>query len=132
MNEQNTNTTTTDCGGATSCEVADTRRKAQPAYHVAETDTGIAINVALPGVRKESLKVSTTGNILTLGAERTDQAPEDWKAHRVVESPDLYELKVRLNRSLDPGRVNATLKDGILRLEIAKRAEAQPRNISVQ
>lgn len=129
MNDQETNITT-DCGNT--CEVADTRRKGQPAYHVTETDSGVTIDVALPGVRKEDVTVSTTGNVLTLGAARTDQVPADWKVHQALESTELYELKVRLNRSLDPGKVAAALKDGILRLEVAKREEAKPRPISVQ
>lgn len=129
MNNQKTDTTT-DCG-RTTCQASDTLRKAQPAYHVEETDRGVAINVALPGVKKEDLKVSTTGNILTLDAPRTDRVPDEWKAHRVYESPDHYALKVRLNRTLDPERVSASLEDGILRLEVAKREEARPRSISV-
>lgn len=129
MNDQNTNITN-DCGGGT-CEVADTHHKAQPAYHVAEHDSGVAIHVALPGVSKENLTLSTTGNILTLSAERSDRVPEDWKTHHGAERPDLYELKVRLNRSLDPGKVTAALRNGVLHLEIAQREEAKPRQISV-
>ena len=129
MNDQDKNTTPACCGGT--CEVSDTRRKAQPVYHVAETETGITIDAALPGVRKQDISVSTTENILTLSAGRGDGVPEDWKTRQVAGRPDLYELKVRLNRSLDPGRITASLENGVLRLDIAKREEAQPRRISV-
>jgi HSP20 family molecular chaperone IbpA len=40
-------------------------------------------------------------------------------------------LKVRLNRSLDPGRITATMNNGVLRMTVSKREEAQPRRISV-
>jgi len=129
MNDQNTNIMT-DCTGGT-CEGAGVKHKTQPAYHVAETDTGVTIDVALPGVRKEDVAVSSTGNVLTLSAQRQDSIPDDWKAHHVAPRPDAYELKVRLNRSLDPGRITATMADGVLRLTVSKREEAQPRRISV-
>lgn len=129
MNNQDTNITS-DCGGGT-CTVDGTQQTARPPYRVTESDAGITLDVALPGVPKERLTLSTTESILTLRADRSDAVPEDWQAHRVTNRPGAYELKIRLNRSLDPGRIDAKLENGVLQLAIAKREEAQPRRISV-
>jgi HSP20 family molecular chaperone IbpA len=43
-----------------------------------------------------------------------------------------YRRSFALSRELDPGRIEAVLKDGVLRLAIPKREEARPRRIEVR
>ena len=129
MNDQNTTKSTECCG--TSCEVPEAKNTVRPGYRVNETDSGITLEIALPGVRKEDVSVSSTESILTLTASRADSVPDDWKVHQATDRPDGYELRIRLNRTLDPGRIDATLEHGVLHLAVAKREEAQPRRISV-
>lgn len=103
----------------------------RPAHRVDENETGITLSVALPGVRKEDLTVSATDHVLTIGASRSDAAPETWGTRRELPKPDRYELRIRLHQSLDPAKIGAKLENGVLRLDISRREEAVPRSISV-
>ena len=127
-------TTSTDktappCGDR--CEEQDRRPAVRPAYRVGEHETGITLSIALPGVRKEDLTVTASENILTVGAERSDTVPEEWKPCWEHPAPERYELRVRLHPTLDPSKIEAALEHGVLRLGIERRAEAVARSISV-
>lgn len=129
MSNQDTNITPECCGGT--CTADRPQHVARPRYRVAESDDGITLDVALPGVGKDGISLSTAENILTLRADRSDVVPDEWEVHRATERPDAYELRIRLNPSLDPARIDAKLENGVLHLAVAKREEAQPRQISV-
>jgi HSP20 family molecular chaperone IbpA len=121
-------TQTTPCEGAS----RDTRRTARPVYDSRELEDGqVLLQVALPGVRKEDASLTTEEQVLSLSAARCPSAPGGATAHRTVDRPSHYELKLRLDPSLDPGGVSASLEHGVLSLRIPRRPESRPREIAV-
>ena len=118
----------------TSCDGTDgagNARTAQPAYHVERHDEGVSLSLALPGVQRDDLRVSTTDGHVTIEGRRTNSVPENWSTRRELESPDVYKLVLRLHPDLDPSSASAKLADGILRLHFSKHEAAKPRTISV-
>jgi HSP20 family protein len=103
----------------------------RPAYRTADTDTGVTVAVALPGVNKDAIELTSTENVLTIRAKRENPIPEEWTPRQADRKPDHYLLQIRLHQSLDPEKTDAELSDGILQLQIAKREEALPRKITV-
>ena len=86
----------------------------------------------MPGVSRERLDVRLDGDTLTIEGAVDLAAPQDMRAlWAEVEVPRLRR-SFTLSRELDPGRIEANLKDGLLTLRIPKQPQAQPRRIAVQ
>ncbi|MEX1048221.1 MAG: Hsp20/alpha crystallin family protein, partial [Akkermansiaceae bacterium] len=88
------------------------------------------LNVALPGVKKEDLKLTFHQAALKIEATRSDEVPEGWKTHRDT-GTKRYALDVRLTPVFDGTKATAKLESGILTLQIPLREEAKPREIEV-
>lgn len=122
MNDHNT------AACATKEAQATTQR---PAYTRQVTESGVTLQVALPGVRKEDLKLTLNQSVLQLEANRTTEIPDDWKTHSNHPPKVSYELGFQLDAKLDGGNVRAGLENGILTLYIPVKEEAKARNILV-
>lgn len=97
----------------------------------AKLENGVHLKVALPGVRKEDLKLSIHESNLQIQAPRHDRIPESWKTHRDGGGTIRYELNARLTNRLDGSKVEASLEDGVLSLHLPLREDAKPREIRV-
>ena len=118
----------------TSCDGTDGAGNAhtvQPAYQVEKHEEGVSLSLALPGVTRENLRVSTNDGHVTIEGQRSNPVSEDWKVHRSFEAPGAYKLVLRLHPDLDPGSATAKLSNGILNLRVSKHEAAKPRTISV-
>ncbi len=103
----------------------------QPAYTTREDETGAHLQVALPGVRKEDVKLTLKQGVLQIEAFRANNVPEDWKSHSSSPETISYQLNVRLTNRLDGANVKASLENGVLAVDVPIREEAKPREISV-
>jgi len=103
----------------------------QPAFTIREDETGAHVLIALPGVRKEDLKLTLKQSVLEIEAARRSAVPEDWKTHSGHATDVTYVLGVRLTAKLDGANVRATLDHGVLTLHIPIREDAKPREIYV-
>lgn len=129
MNKKSTLSQST-CG--TECDSGVSPSSAQPEYRVEKREDGVALHLALPGVPKEKLQVSTEKGLLTISGERTTDRPEDWKVVRDLNQPDSYKLAVRLHSDLDPSTIKANLALGVLSLQIDRHEAAKPQTIEVK
>lgn len=103
-----------------------------PRVDVLEDPAGITLLADLPGVNKEALELKVEGNSLTLeGGIRLD-APHQLDAVFAEVRASRYRRGFTLSNELDTAQIDASLKDGVLRLRIPKLAEAQPRRIEVR
>ena len=85
----------------------------------------------LPGVDPGSIDVTVEGNALTIRAERTALADEnaDWIA---AERPrGTYQRRLMLGRDLDPDRLTADYRDGVLTVTLPIAERAKPRRVAV-
>lgn len=132
-------------GGAQAREVATT---AQPGGQVArgggrsaptllppvdiyEDDSGFTVMADLPGVSKDQLVVRVSGdNLLIEGSASVPASGQMALIYGEVQSPQ-YRRSFTLSRELDPGKIEANLSNGVLRLRIPKAEEARPRRIEV-
>lgn len=103
----------------------------RPQFHIADDGNGSTVSVALPGVRKEDLKLTLLEGSLRVEATRGDVCPETWKTHRDPGSVTRYALDLRLGSRLDGTRTTASLDAGVLTLQAPIREEAKPRQIQV-
>ena len=113
----------------------DTARAAsvtqRPRFRTVENENGAIVEVALPGVRKDDLKLTLLEDSLRIEASRNDHVPEGWKALRGETDSTRYELAIRLTRRFDGSKATAALDGGVLTVTVPLREEAKPRQIEV-
>jgi HSP20 family molecular chaperone IbpA len=103
-----------------------------PSVDIFENDSAITVLADLPGVKAEDLKIDLRESVLTLTGRVT--APD-----RATESDVLREYRsgtffrqFTLSETIDQGKIDAKLTDGVLRLELPKVEKARPRQIAVR
>jgi HSP20 family protein len=109
-----------------------TRRVVAPAIDVIETDSHYVVSAELPGVRKEDIGLEVHDGVLNLRGEKR-AGPGDQQQSRWLERwYGSFSRSLRLPADADPGAVQASFHDGVLRIEIAKREEAKPRSVAIR
>jgi HSP20 family molecular chaperone IbpA len=102
-----------------------------PPVNVVEDATGITLFADLPGVPKEKLSVHVDGDVLVIEGEMGLEMPKDMEAIHVEVRLPRYRRVFTLSKELDPGRMSAEMKQGVLKLRIHKAEHAKPRRIEV-
>ena len=102
-----------------------------PRVDVLEDDAGITVFADMPGVAKDALDVKVEGESLTIEGAVSTATPQAMEASYAEVRVPRYRRSFTLSRELDTGRIEASLKDGVLKLRIPKQEQAQPRRISV-
>ncbi len=111
------------------------RRETQamtPRVDVLEDDSGITLVADMPGVSKESLEIKVENDALSIEGAITAATPQALEATYAEVRLPRYRRSFTLSRELDAGRIEAQLKDGVLKLRIPKHEQARPQRISVK
>jgi len=110
----------------------DTPRPAVlPPVDIVESEVGITLLADMPGVSKERLGVRIDGDNLLIEGSAEVKVPENLQLlHSEVRNPH-FRRSFTLSRELDTSKIEANLRDGVLRLHIPKAEEARPRRIEV-
>lgn len=103
-----------------------------PPVDVFEDESGITLLADLPGVSREGLSVRVDGDSLQIEGMATTAGPQGMELLYGEAQVPSYRRRFTLSRELDTSRIEAQLKDGVLRLTIPKAEEAKPRRIQVQ
>lgn len=100
-----------------------------PRMDVVETESSWVIALDLPGVKKEDLKVNYhDGLIVISGDKKRETTPEPYLSERAY-GRFCRSLHVPLN--IDPTRIEAHLRDGVLKVVLHKSEAAKPKSIEV-
>jgi len=102
-----------------------------PAVTFADTGEALTLRAELPGLSEKELDISVTANVLTVKAARKVEAPEGYAAHRRERQSFSFTQSYELPTRIDPEKVQASLKQGVLTLTLPKAAEAQPKRVTV-
>ena len=108
------------------------QRTVVPPVDVFEDESSITLLADLPGVARDQLHVRVDGDSLVLEATASTVGPGNLElVYGELQCP-AYRRQFTLSRELDTQRIEAQLRDGVLRLTIPKAEEARPRRIQVQ
>ena len=102
-----------------------------PPVDVIEDADGLTLYADLPGVPKNRLDVHIDGEVLSIEGEMGLEMPKGMEATHVEVSLPRYRRVFTLSRELDPERLSAELRNGVLKVRIQKAAHAKPRRIEV-
>ena len=105
----------------------------EPAVDVRETADEVIVEAELPGIEPEDVDVSLEGRTLRLTGERRHEHEERTKSvHRVERFYGSFERHIPLPEGIDPEKVEASYKNGVLSVHVGKREDVRPRSIPVK
>ena len=103
-----------------------------PAINIFRDQQGVVARLEIPGVPPEQIKVESYGQTVTISGQREIAAPKDGGFHRRERSTGEFSRSVQLPDDFDTARAEASYRHGVLTLRIPRKAEAKPRQITVQ
>jgi HSP20 family protein len=102
---------------------------------VTESDQGYRVKADIPGVKKEDISVRIDGNVVQIDARTQSEKETKGNGDKVLRSERYYGTISRtfsLAQDIDDGKVQAKYADGVLSLELPKKAAVDARKITVQ
>ena len=107
---------------------------AQLRVDVTESEAGYVVRAEIPGVRKEDINVAIDGNQVEISAEvRNEKEVKD--GEKVLRSERYYGKVYRafaLGQDLDEAATQAKYANGVLELNLAKKASSAAKRITIQ
>jgi len=103
-----------------------------PPVDVYEDEHHITLQAEIPGVEEKDLNLHVENNVLTLSGERkleTEKKKENF--HRLERHYGRFTRSFTLPPTADTQNVNADFENGLLKVTIAKREEAKPKQIRI-
>jgi HSP20 family protein len=108
-------------------------RGAFPALNMGTTGNALEIYAFAPGIDPAKLEVSVDKGLLTIAGERPAdaQAGDEASVYARERFSGDFRRVLSLPEDVDPARVEASYRDGVLRIVVPKREESKPRRITV-
>ena len=104
-----------------------------PAVDVTENEKDYIVKADLPELKKEDVKVELMEGILTIEGERKQEKEEKGKTfHRVERSYGKFIRRFALPTEIDPAKVEAEFKDGVLTVRLPKTDVPKTKAIEVK
>ena len=104
-----------------------------PPVDIYETDNHeVVIKAELPEMKREDISVTFENNVLTLKGERKfeTEVPRE-RFQRFERFYGTFSRSFTLPATVDPGRISAAYKDGVLTVRLPQREEAKPKQITI-
>jgi len=103
-----------------------------PPVDVYEDEHQVTLNIEVPGIEEKDIDVRVENNVLTVHGERKfekEQKEENFR--RVERQYGSFTRSFTLPTTIDTDNVQASYSKGILKIQLAKKAEAKPKQIKV-
>src|SRR5579863_8030777 len=103
-----------------------------PPVDIYEDEHNITLELEVPGIEEKDIDVRIENNTLTIQGERTIEKEEKEENFRRVERQyGSFTRSFTLPGSVDPGQVTAHYDKGVLKIRLAKKTEAKPKQIKI-
>lgn len=103
-----------------------------PAVDIFENDKAVTLLADMPGVGPDSLEIDLNEGVLTItGRTSAGEGSKEEPVFREYRTAT-FQRKFTLSQSFDQAKIEASLTDGVLRLELPKVEKAKPRKIQVK
>lgn len=104
-----------------------------PALDVRETEDLFEVTVDLPGMAPEDVSVTFEAGVLTVSGTRQFSREETKETyHRIERSYGTFARQIKLPRTADTERIEASFDNGVLSVMVPKAEVAKPRTIEVK
>ena len=108
------------------------RRAYVPRVDIYETDEAIIVLGDMPGVDEKSVDITLEKNVLTINGYVEPVQPDNYSlAYAEYEAGD-FQRNFTLSNEIDQDKIEATVKNGVLRLYLPKAGPAKTRKITIK
>ena len=103
-----------------------------PAVDIYEDSNKVVLKLEVPGIEEKDLDIRVENNTLTVKGERKFEKEEkEENFHRIERRYGTFYRAFTLPSTVDAEHINANYNAGVLKLELSKKPEAQPKQIKV-
>jgi HSP20 family protein len=104
----------------------------EPIVDIVEKEDEFLFSFELPGMKLEDIKVVIEGDYLVVTGDRQWKVDEEKnRAHRVERHYGTFRRELRLPSKVDPDKIKATFRDGVLEVRLPVLEIAKPRVVEV-
>jgi HSP20 family protein len=104
-----------------------------PSLDVTETKNDIVVKAEMAGIDPKDIDISLTNDLLTIRGEKKQEKEEkDENYHLVERSYGSFSRSIRLPREVQSDKINASYKNGILKVTLPKSEEAKKKEIKIK
>ena len=109
-----------------------TGRTLWPKVNMYDADAKVVLEAEVPGVSKDDIDITVSQDVLAISVKRTAEVPESYSVHRRERGAIQFARSFTLPDKVDPEKVGAELKHGVLTITLEKAPEAQPKKITLK
>ena len=103
-----------------------------PKLDISEGKKDITIKVEIPGIEAKDFDISIVGRRLTIrGEKKQEQKEKEETYYRVERSYGYFKRTIELPAEVDPNKVDASYKRGVLKMKLRKIKESETKRIEV-
>lgn len=106
-----------------------------PAINIGHTPASVEIYAFAPGIDPKQIDVTIDRGVMTISGERQSALPDEEGKVNVYGNERFagrFRRAVSLPEDVDPAKVDANYRDGVLRVSVGRRESALPKRITIQ
>ncbi|MEE9402779.1 MAG: Hsp20/alpha crystallin family protein, partial [Desulfobacteria bacterium] len=98
-----------------------------PAFDMSETDKELIVKGEVPGMDKKDINITVSDGMLTIrGEKKHEKKEENEQYHHVERRYGAFSRTMRLPHEVEADKVDATYKEGVLRIRLPKSEAVEP------
>ncbi len=104
-----------------------------PPVDIEETENDVVVRIEIPGMKKDDIKIKTTGDSITISGEKRHESEEKGKHfHRIERAYGRFERTVPLPVEIEPDKARASYENGVLTVTLPKSEKAKAKEIEIE
>jgi HSP20 family protein len=103
-----------------------------PAINVGGTEDNVTVYLFAPGIDAKKLEISIQQNVLTVSGERDLPRNDEAAYYRQERFGGDFRRVLSLPEDVDPDKVDASYRDGVVQITVRRRESAKPRQIAIR
>lgn len=111
--------------------IRSVRQGTYPPINVGSNQDSVDVYLFAAGLDPAGLDVSLRQNLLTISGTRPEQHEEQATYYRRERFSGTFQRVLTLPEDVDPDKVEATYRDGVLHVRVGRRDEVKPRRIEI-
>jgi len=104
-----------------------------PSLDFSETKSDLVVKAELPGIDPKDIDISLNEGVLTIKGEKRQEKEEKEEGYHLVErSYGSFTRSIRLPREVQNDKINASYKNGVLKISLPKSEESKKKEIKIK
>ena len=104
-----------------------------PSLDISETKSDLVVKAEIPGIDPKDIDISLNENVLTIKGEKRQEKEEKEEGYHLVErSYGSFTRSIRLPREIQNEKINASYKNGVLKITLPKTEEAKKKEVKIK